>query len=222
MPRTAKKGGAREICYHARFRRPFRPQGPPTLANNHLIVTLDGEFPMNKISAVGILAAGSIALFAFASPDLTQAPALSNGTALGNRSLRGSYEFHADGVVEINGVPTRGFWESGRFDADGKGNITNGVEYSSLLSSSDESVIDQNFTFTGTYTVNPDGTAKATVDVVIAPGVVIHKTLWFVIHSVGKDGVANGFAGGHADADLGDGVHGNTRTHQGWRINTSK
>jgi hypothetical protein len=39
----------------------------------------------------------------------------------GNHNLKGLYEFHADGVVEVNGVPTRGFWEVGKFEADGKG-----------------------------------------------------------------------------------------------------
>lgn len=141
---------------------------------------------------------------------------------LGNHSLQGSYEFHADGVIEIDGEPTRGIWEVGRFDADGKGNITNGVEYSSLLSSSDETIIDQNFTFEGTYTINADGIGKATVSVTLPNGFVIEKSLWLVLHSVGKNGIANGFAGGHADADLGEGVHGNSRTHVGWRINTSK
>lgn len=135
---------------------------------------------------------------------------------LGNHSLNGVYEFHADGVVEVNGEPTRGFWEAGRFEADGKGNMLGGVEYSSMLSS-DESVIDTPFTFTGTYTIRPNGTATADVTVQI-PGGTIQKRLWFVIHSVGPDGVADGFAGGHSHADLGDGVHGNARVHEGNRI----
>lgn len=136
----------------------------------------------------------------------------------GNHTLQGLYEFHADGVVEVDGVPTRGFWEVGTFEADGKGNIINGKEYSTLLSSSDENVIDQFFTFEGTYTVNPDGTATGEVTVVVAPGVQIQKKLWLIIHSVGKDGIANGFDGGHAEADLGDGVHGNARSHVGHRM----
>jgi hypothetical protein len=136
---------------------------------------------------------------------------------LGNHSLKGVYEFHADGVVEVNGEPKRGFWEVGRFKADGKGTMTNGVEYSSMLSN-DESVIDQNFTFSGTYSVKPDGTATANVTVQIPNGPTIQKKLWFVLHSVGKDGVADGFAGGHADADLGGGTHGNARVHEGNRI----
>ena len=139
----------------------------------------------------------------------------------GNHTLNGAYEFQADGVVEVNGVPTRGFWEVGRFNADGKGNITDGVEYSSMLSS-DEAVIDQNFTFSGTYTVNADGTATGEVTVVVAPGVEIEKKLWLIVHSVGRDGIANGFDGGHADADLGDGVHGNARSHVGHRIEIAK
>ena len=140
----------------------------------------------------------------------------------GNHNLQGLYQFQADGVVEVNGVPTRGFWEVGKFEADGKGNISNGVEYSTLLSSSDEAVIDQNFTFSGTYTVNPDGTASGQVTVDGAPGVAITKKLWLIIHSVGKEGIANGFDGGHAAADLGGGVRGNARSHVGHRIEIAK
>lgn len=138
---------------------------------------------------------------------------------IGNHSLMGMYEFHADGLLEIEGVPPRGMWETGRFEADGKGNITNGVEYSNMLSSSDERIIDQPFTFTGTYVVNPDATAKATVDVYVpASGITIKKTLWFVLHSVDKKGIAHGFSGGHADAILGEGVHGNASSHVGSKI----
>ena len=136
---------------------------------------------------------------------------------IGNHSLSGVYEFHADGVVEVNDEPTRGFWEVGRFEADGRGNMLNGVEYSSLLSSSDESLIDQNFTFAGTYQIRPDGTGTADVTVQI-PGGSIQKRLWLVVHSIGPDGIARGFSGGHADADLGGGTHGNARVHEGSRI----
>ena len=143
-------------------------------------------------------------------------------TEFGNHNLQGVYEFHADGVVEVNEVYTRGTWEVGRFVADGNGNWTDGVEYSSLLSSSDESIIDLNFTFTGTYEVNPDGTGTAQITVVLPTGDEIEKSLWFVIYGVGKKGIANGFAGGHADADLGGGVHGNSRTHVGTRVEIAK
>ena len=129
----------------------------------------------------------------------------------------GLYEFHADGVIEVNGEPTRGFWEPGRFRADGKGNMLNGIEYSSMVSS-DESVIDTPFTFTGTYTIRANGTATADVTVQIPNGPTIQKRLWFVIHSVGFDGIADGFAGGHSHADLGEGVHGTARVHEGNRI----
>ena len=139
----------------------------------------------------------------------------------GNHNLKGTYAFYADGVVEDEDGYVRAIWETGRFDADGKGNLTNGIEYSSLLSSSDPNVIDQPFTFTGTYEVYSDGTAKSHVTVVVNPQLTIEKDLWFVIHSIGKDGIANGFAGGHADADLGD-SHGNSQTHVGWRMNLSE
>jgi hypothetical protein len=144
------------------------------------------------------------------------------GVTFGNHSLNGLYEFHADGVAEVNGSPTRGIWEVGRFRADGEGNITDGVEYSSMLGSGDEETIDRPFTFEGPYQVNPDGTAMGKVTVVVAPGVEIQKKLWLVIHSVGKDGIANGFDGGHADADLGDGAHGNALSHEGDRIVIAK
>jgi hypothetical protein len=79
-----------------------------------------------------------------------------------------------------------------------------------MLSSSDENIIDRPFTF--------EGTATGQVTVVVAPGVEIEKKLWLIIHSVGKDQIAMGLDGGHADAHLGDGVHGNARTHVGHRI----
>ncbi len=140
----------------------------------------------------------------------------------GNHNLKGLYEFRADGVVEINGNPSRGFWEVGRFEADGRGNITSGKELSTMLSSSDETVIDKPFSFRGTYTVHPDGTATGEVTVLVAPGFEIKKKLWLVIHSVGKEGIAMGFDGGHADADLGNGVRGNARSHAGHRMVTGK
>jgi len=176
--------------------------------------------PMTRIvlsSLVAVLVV-SLGLVGWA----TAGPQTTATGGFGNQTLKGAYEFQADGVVEVNGVPTRGFWEVGRFEADGMGNIENGVEYSSLLSSDNEAVIDQNFTFSGTYTVNPDGTATGEVTVVVAPGVEITKKLWLIIHSVGKDGIANGFDGGHADAGLGPGVHGNTRSHVGHRIEIAK
>lgn len=167
-------------------------------------------------SLVAVLV-GSLALVAWAAAG----PQTTATAGFGNHTLNGAYEFQADGVVEVNGVPTRGFWEVGRFNADGNGNITDGVEYSSMLSG-DEAVIDQNFTFSGTYTVNPDGTATGEVTVVVAPGVEIKKKLWLIVHSVGKDGIANGFDGGHAGADLGGGVHGNARSHVGHRMEIAK
>ena len=164
---------------------------------------------MKVLVVIGVMAiAGAAAIPGSAKP---KAP------TLGDHSLNGVYEFHADGVVEVNGEPTRGFWEVGRFEADGNGNMTNGVEYSSMLSG-DEAVIDAPFTFSGTYSVAPNGVAKARVTVVIPGGPTINKTLWFVLHSVGRNGIADGFAGGHADADLGGGVHGNARVHEGNRI----
>jgi hypothetical protein len=162
------------------------------------------------VAALAVVIAG-----AFALPG--SATSSNKPRSLGNHSLKGVYEFHADGVVEVNGEPTRGFWEVGRFKADGKGNMTNGIEYSSMLSG-DESVIDQPFTFSGTYTVAPTGVAKADVTVQIPNGPTIQKRLWFVIHSVGPNGIADGFAGGHSDADLGGGTHGNARVHEGNRI----
>ena len=140
----------------------------------------------------------------------------------GNHNLKGAYVFYADGILEDeNGGYLRAIWESGKFVADGNGNFTEGVEYSSLLSSSDPAVIDQPFTFTGTYEINPDGTGKSHVVVVVNDQLTIEKDLWFIIHSVDKDGIAHGFVGGHADADLG-GQHGNAQTHIGYRMTTNE
>jgi hypothetical protein len=60
------------------------------------------------------------------------------------------------------------------------------------------------------------------VTVIVNPDLTIEKDLWFVLHSVGKNRIANGFAVGHADADLGTGVHGNSQTHVGWRMDLSE
>ena len=173
---------------------------------------------MKRIAAVVFGLAMTVALVGFAIAGATE----KGSAAFGNHTLQGMYEFHADGVVEVDGVPTRGFWEVGTFEADGNGNIINGKEYSSLLSSHDEEVIDSFFTFEGTYSVHPDGTATGEVTVLVAPGVEIQKKLWLILHSVGKEGIANGFDGGHADADLGDGVHGNARSHVGHRMVIAK
>lgn len=169
------------------------------------------------VVSVGIIVALTLPLvaFALASPRI-------EAEVFGNHNLQGLYEFRADGVVEVDGAPSRGFWEVGRFRADGKGNITRGKEYSSMLDSHDESVIDRNFTFAGTYTINPDGTGTGVVTVVVAPGVEITKKLWLVLHSIGRDGIANGFDGGHADAHLGGATHGNARSHVGHRVVTAR
>jgi hypothetical protein len=139
----------------------------------------------------------------------------------GNHNLNGLYEFQADGMVEVNGEPRRGFWEVGRFRADGAGRITGGIEHSSMLSE-DEETIDRPFTFEGTYQVHPTGVATGNVTVVVAPGVEIRKKLWLILHSIGKRGIANGFDGGHAHADLGGGTHGNALTHVGHRVEIAK
>lgn len=157
----------------------------------------------------------ALALAKFASADTA-------ARGFGNHNLKGLYEFHADGALEVDDRPTRGIWEVGRFKADGRGKITDGKEYSTLLSSSNEEVIDRAFTFEGTYEVHPDGTATGEVTVLVAPGVEIKKKLWLIIHSVGKTGIANGFDGGHAHAHLGEGAHGNTLSHVGHRIETAK
>jgi hypothetical protein len=77
------------------------------------------EAPMKRI---GLLISGlavSLALVGFAVAGASD----KKSTGFGNHTLKGMYEFHADGVVEVDGVPTRGFWEVGSFEADGKGNI---------------------------------------------------------------------------------------------------
>ena len=175
---------------------------------------------MKKALLLMLLAAAATAVGAAALAAADESG--SSKRTIGNHTLQGTYEFRADGVVEINGEPKRGFWEVGRFHTDGRGKIAQGTEYSSLLSSHDEETIDKPFTFTGTYSVRPDGTATGQVAVTIAPGVVINKKLWLIVHSIGKDGIANGFDGGHAMADLGNGMHGNARSHAGHRIRTAR
>jgi hypothetical protein len=173
---------------------------------------------MTRIAHLTLIAAlvASIGAVAWAATGADTAAA----DGFGNQTLTGSYEFYAQGVIEVNGLPTRGIWEIGRFDADGKGNITNGVEYSTLLGDA-ESTIDQYFTFSGTYNVHTDGITTGEVTVITPVGPIV-KRLWLIVHSVGKDGIANGFDGGHAHADLGPGGHGNTLSHVGHRIEIAK
>lgn len=176
---------------------------------------------MKRIWRALLLSVSSLLLLLFVVAGwVSQAkPHHGNPQEFGNHSLQGAYAFYADGVVEDESSGyLRGIWEIGRFNADGQGNWTGGVEYSSLLSSSDPEVVDQNFTFEGTYEIFPDGSGKGHVTVFINPEFSIEKDLWFMIHSVAGDGIANGFFGGHVDADLGGGVHGNSRTHVGWRM----
>jgi hypothetical protein len=70
---------------------------------------------------------------------------------------RGAYSFHFDGVA-INST-SRAFVANlaaiGRFDADSAGNFSNGTRSLTFGTA----ILEQ--TFTGTYTVNPDGTGHA-------------------------------------------------------------
>ena len=147
---------------------------------------------------------------------LLAAPGSGAKQGIGNHSLSGNWSFGADGTLEDDGKPGRGFWEVGRFTADGEGNMTGGVEYSNMLSD-DESVVNQPFAFEGTYEVKPDGTGTAEVDVTLPNGAVITKTLWFVLNDV-RGGVAHGMYGGHLHADLGEHVDGRAGLHYGMRI----
>ena len=135
---------------------------------------------------------------------------------IGNHSFSGNWSFGADGVIEQDGEAIRGFWEFGRFTVDGKGKMTGGVEYSDLLGS-DESVVNQPFTFEGTYTVRPDATGTAKVDVTLPNGAVIQKSVWFVLSDF-KGGEARGFKGGHLHAELSERLTGRAGLHVGHKV----
>ena len=164
----------------------------------------------NAIVAVGVLAAATVLVLVLGA----------SGTAakqgLGNQSFVGRWAFGADGVIEHDGKPGRSFWEAATFTVDGNGHMTGGKEFSNLISD-DPAVIDQPFTFEGTYNVNPDGTGRADVDVTLPNGAVISKSVWFVLSDIRK-GEAYGFVGGHTHAELGEAVHGNAGLHFGRRI----
>lgn len=135
---------------------------------------------------------------------------------IGNHTFVGRWAFGADGQIENEGQPGRAFWEAATFTVDGNGHMTGGKEYSNIISD-DPSVIDQAFTFEGTYHVNPDGTGRADVDVRLPNGAVISKAVWFVLSDI-EDGEAHGFVGGHTHAELGEQVDGNAGLHFGRRI----
>jgi len=161
--------------------------------------------------AVAVAAAVSVAWLLLLSPSDSGAR-----QGIGDHSFTGTWSFGAEGALEQDGEPGRGFWEIGRFTVDGEGHMTGGVEYSDLLGT-DDSVVDQPFTFEGTYTVHPDATGKATVDVTLPNGVVIQKTVWFVLNDIRK-GEAHGMLGGHLHAELGEHLHGRAGLHEAQRI----
>lgn len=167
---------------------------------------------LRRILSIGLTTL-ALTMFQFSMADPPPRP------TFGNHNLDGIYAFRADGVIEADGLPTRGMWEIGRFVADGQGNMTQGVEYSSMLSAHDEDVIDIPYSFEGSYEIGPDGLGKGVVSVFIpAVGITIDKTIWFVVFDLDNRGIAHGFAHGHADAELGPEVHGNARTHVGRRM----
>lgn len=162
--------------------------------------------------ALIVVAAVAVACLAFS----VLAPGSGAKQGIGNHTFVGTWSFAADGVIEQDGRPGRGVWEIARFTVDGKGNMTGGVEYSDLLGS-DEALVEQPFRFEGKYTVQPDGTGTAKVDVTLPNGVVLQKSVWFVLNDI-RDGEARGFYGGHLHAELGEGVHGHAGVHEGRRI----
>lgn len=94
--------------------------------------------------------------------------------------------------------------------------MTRGVEYPNLLRD-DEGVVNKPFTFVGSYSVKPNGTGKAKVDVTLPDGTVIHKTVWFVLGTIGKD-AAHEMSFAHLPAVLGGGLQGRAGVHHAHRI----
>jgi hypothetical protein len=74
--------------------------------------------------------------------------------ACGNNSLKGSFGFQISGTNNFFGP----FAFSGRFAADGKGNITSGSGTESVAGD-----VVSGVPFIGTYTINPDCTGKAVI-----------------------------------------------------------
>jgi len=74
--------------------------------------------------------------------------------SLGNSKLTGSYAFSLQGIDSVGPV-----YAAGVFTSDGKGNITGTID----LNSAKNGVQASNATFTGTYSIAPDGRGTMTV-----------------------------------------------------------
>ncbi len=89
------------------------------------------------------------------------------------RSVKGGYGFVIDGVsINVIDSTTTPAAAVGRFTADGNGNIVEGVRSLNVGGSVQEEV------FTGTYTVNENGTGELTVhvDIVLPDGSTVPAT----------------------------------------------
>jgi len=74
-----------------------------------------------------------------------------------NRDFKGDYAFHLNGVLTSPGPVVTAYDAAvGRFTADGKGNITQGTR----SVSANGTIVEE--TFNCTYSINRDGTGKAT------------------------------------------------------------
>ena len=99
------------------------------------------------------------------------------------RDLHGAYSFHFDG--EAFDAATGNFESRlaavGHLVADGNGNFTSGTR----SFTDGKNVFEQ--TFTGAYTVNPDGTGHAVLTVQFAPNVVIVQEFDTVLTDDGNE-----------------------------------
>jgi hypothetical protein len=86
---------------------------------------------------------------------LTSVPSARADDEFTNADVRGSYGFSLDGTILGTGPGTGPVAAVGFFEADGKGNLTDGVRTLAVSGA----VLHQ--TFTCTYTVNPNGTGSA-------------------------------------------------------------
>lgn len=110
---------------------------------------------MKKLFLAAILVGLASALGCGSGPGINGIPPGSGNNS--NASLTGSYVYHLSGTDDNSGAP---YEESGVFVADGKGNITGGIDDAT------EEGVGSSFgnTISGTYTISSDGTGTVTLN----------------------------------------------------------
>lgn len=119
-----------------------------------------GDSIVGTISTNGLYTAplsppetGMVTVTAISQADSTKSGSATATIVFSNATLSGQYAF------SCSGVDTSGFFlAAGSFNADGNGNLTNGVE-----DLNHGTGVFSNLTFTGIYSIDPDGRGSATL-----------------------------------------------------------